>query len=55
MRANSEPFDFVILNELLDDMPCRVYFADGDGRGSRQLPRAVRRERAGPCASVPSA
>ncbi len=32
VRANSERFDFVILNELLDDMPWRAYFADGDGR-----------------------
>ena len=32
VRANREPFDFVILNELLDDMPWRAFFADGDGR-----------------------
>lgn len=32
VRANSERFDFVILNELLDDMPWQAYFADGGGR-----------------------
>ena len=32
IRSTSERFDFVILNELLDDMPCRAYYADGEGR-----------------------
>jgi hypothetical protein len=31
VEANTLPFDFVILNELLDDMPCRAFYADGGG------------------------
>jgi hypothetical protein len=31
VHATSERFDFVILNELLDDMPCRVFYADDEG------------------------
>jgi len=32
VRSTSERFDFVILNELLDDMPCRAYYAGDGGR-----------------------
>jgi hypothetical protein len=39
VRTKTEPFDFVIMNELLDDMPCRVYFADGAGRRFEAVPR----------------
>ena len=35
VRANTEPFDFIILNELLDDMPCRAFFADAEGGATR--------------------
>ncbi len=36
--ANRERFDFVILNELLDDMPYRAYFADSAGRRFEVVP-----------------
>ncbi len=39
-RANREPFDFVILNELLDDMPYRAYLADADGRRFELVPES---------------
>jgi Putative S-adenosyl-L-methionine-dependent methyltransferase len=32
VRRNDESFDFAILNELLDDLPCRAYYAGADGR-----------------------
>jgi hypothetical protein len=32
VRATGERFDFVILNELLDDLPCRAFYADAKGR-----------------------
>jgi SAM-dependent MidA family methyltransferase len=35
-----EPYDVVILNELLDDLPCRVYWADGDGATHELAPYA---------------
>ncbi len=38
VSGNSEPFDFVILNELLDDMPYRAYFADEAGRRFEAYP-----------------
>src|SRR5579864_3755064 len=31
VRSTSERFDFVILNELLDDLPCRAFYVDGGG------------------------
>jgi hypothetical protein len=31
VRSAAGPFDFVIVNELLDDLPCRAYFSDADG------------------------
>ncbi|HEX4520228.1 MAG TPA: hypothetical protein VH063_11670 [Gaiellaceae bacterium] len=37
-RSNTEPFDFVILNELLDDMPYRAYFADAAERTFEAFP-----------------
>jgi hypothetical protein len=40
METNGELFDFVILNELLDDMPCRAYFADAGGAVSELVPAA---------------
>ena len=45
-----EPYDVVILNELLDDLPCRVFWADGDGATPRaRALRAARRRRGGGC------
>ncbi len=38
VRSNSRPFDFVVLNELLDDMPCRAYFADAEGTTFEVVP-----------------
>jgi SAM-dependent MidA family methyltransferase len=38
VRSNREPFDFVILNELLDDMAYRAYFADEAGRRFEAFP-----------------
>lgn len=32
VRTTNERFDFVILNELLDDLPSRAFYADGSGR-----------------------
>jgi hypothetical protein len=32
VRSNTQPFEFVILNELLDDLPYRAYFTDEAGR-----------------------
>jgi hypothetical protein len=40
MRSRQDPFDFVILNELLDDMPYRAYFADADGSSFEAVPRS---------------
>jgi hypothetical protein len=34
VRSSSGRFDFVILNELLDDLPCRVFYAAADGHRS---------------------
>ncbi len=31
VRDSTERFDVVILNELLDDLPCRVFYADPEG------------------------
>ena len=39
-RSNTEPFDFIILNELLDDMPCRAFFADAAGKRYEAVPVA---------------
>jgi SAM-dependent MidA family methyltransferase len=38
--ANTQTFDFVILNELLDDMACRAFYADGAGRPLELVPLA---------------
>jgi SAM-dependent MidA family methyltransferase len=38
--SNTQTFDFVILNELLDDMACRAYYADGAGRPLELVPLA---------------
>jgi hypothetical protein len=38
--ANTQMFDFVILNELLDDMACRAFYADGGGRPLELVPLA---------------
>ena len=35
-----EPYDVVILNELLDDLPCRVFWADGEGATHELAPYA---------------
>jgi hypothetical protein len=40
VETNNQPFDFVILNELLDDMACRVFHADGSGPPLELVPRA---------------
>jgi len=40
VEANTLPFDFVILNELLDDMPCRAFYADGGGERLELVPLA---------------
>jgi hypothetical protein len=40
IRANTQAFDFVILNELLDDVACRAYYADGEGRPFEIVPLA---------------
>ena len=40
VEANTEAFDFVILNELLDDMACRAFYADGAGRPLELVPLA---------------
>jgi hypothetical protein len=38
--ANTQTFDFVILNELLDDMACRAFYADGAGASLELVPLA---------------
>ena len=40
VRSNTEPFDSAILNELLDDLPYRAYFADGAGRRFEAFPQS---------------
>src|SRR5262245_26786843 len=35
-----EPYDVVILNELLDDLPCRLFWADGEGATHELAPFA---------------
>jgi SAM-dependent MidA family methyltransferase len=40
VETNTRPFDFVILNELLDDMACRAFYADGAGRPLELVPLA---------------
>jgi hypothetical protein len=40
VEANEQPYDFVILNELLDDMACRAFYADGAGRPLELVPLA---------------
>jgi hypothetical protein len=40
VAATRERFDFAILNELLDDMPCRVFYADREGRRLELLAHA---------------
>jgi len=40
VEANTQTFDFVILNELLDDMACRAFFADGAGPPVELVPLA---------------
>ena len=48
--AADGPFDVVILNELLDDLPCRVFYADADGGAPRaRAVRPSRRASAGAC------
>jgi hypothetical protein len=39
-QANTQRFDVAILNELLDDMPCRAFFADQGGRRFEIVPQA---------------
>lgn len=46
VAATEERFDFAILNELLDDMPYRVYYADAEGR-RREAAAASRAEENG--------
>lgn len=38
VRSNTEPFDFAILNELLDDLPYQAFFADPAGRRFEAFP-----------------
>src|SRR5262249_7264072 len=38
VRDNTRQSDVAILNELLDDMPYRAYFADGAGRRFEAVP-----------------
>ena len=38
--AAEGPFDVVILNELLDDLPCRLFYADADGGRHELAPYA---------------
>jgi hypothetical protein len=38
VRENSARFDIAILNELLDDLPYRAYFADASGRRFEAVP-----------------
>ena len=38
VRENTRQFDVAILNELLDDMPYRAYFADAGGRRFEAVP-----------------
>ncbi len=40
VRVSEERFDFVILNELLDDMPYRAFYADLEGRTHELLAHA---------------
>jgi hypothetical protein len=40
MRLAAGTFDFVILNELLDDLPYRAYFTDAVGSGFEAVPRS---------------
>jgi SAM-dependent MidA family methyltransferase len=40
VEANTRTFDFVILNELLDDMACRAFYADGAARPLELVPLA---------------
>jgi hypothetical protein len=40
VEANTQTFDFVILNELLDDMACRTFYADGGGAPRELVPLA---------------
>ena len=54
VRANTEPFDFIILNELLDDMPCRAFFADAGGRRTRQSRWRAATASTGRCGSKPT-
>ncbi|HWE83094.1 MAG TPA: SAM-dependent methyltransferase [Gaiellaceae bacterium] len=40
VHSTTESFDFVILNELLDDLPCHVFYADAGGRQLEAVPAA---------------
>jgi SAM-dependent MidA family methyltransferase len=40
VEANTQTFDFVILNELLDDMACRAFYSDGAGQPLELVPLA---------------
>jgi len=40
LRSSSETFDYAILNELLDDMPYRAYYADAQGVTREFVPHA---------------
>jgi hypothetical protein len=40
VRENTQSFDFAILNELLDDMPYRAFYADDAGRRREVVPAA---------------
>ena len=40
VHGSAERFDFAIVNELLDDLPCRVFYADGENRPHEVVPYA---------------
>jgi hypothetical protein len=42
VASTNETFDFVLLNELLDDLPGRAYYADAEGRRFELVPRSRR-------------
>ena len=54
VRENTRQFDVAILNELLDDMPYRAYFADAGGRRFEAVPLSRDEEGTGLSASRPT-
>ena len=40
VRGGSGRFDVVVMNELLDDLPCRAFYSDDDGAAYELIPRA---------------